>query len=114
MRRYGWRDVPKYDADGNYVGRDQIPLTLDRILHPEEGDNPVASPRHDLEVRYVADALQALAPDAFVRVDVPHFWGVPGLGHHNPDMAVMFGVRDPRNPTRTSSTARPRGSGRPS
>ena len=94
---YGHRDVLHYDADGKFVGSDMVPLTLEQVLHPEETDHPVSSARHDFEVRYLADACQALAPDALVTSDVPHYWGVENLGHHRPDVAVTFGVADLRS-----------------
>ena len=96
IARYGHRDVLTYDAAGKCVGWEMVPLTLEQVLHPEETDHPVSSARHDREVRYVADALQALAPTALVTSDVPHYWGVENLGHHRPDVAVAFGVADLR------------------
>ena len=93
---YGHRDVLHYDADGKCVGSEMVPLTLEQVLHPEETDYPVSSARHDFEVRYLATAFQGLAPAALVTSDVPHHWGVAGLGHHRPDVAVAFGISDLR------------------
>ena len=95
---YGHRDVLHYDADGKYLGSYMVPLTLEQVLHPEETDHPVADTFHQETVEYLGVALKALTAgrtDALVTSDVPHYWGVEGLGLHRPDIAVAFGVRDP-------------------
>lgn len=101
--RYGWRYVKRVLPDGN-VDFDQIPLTLEDVLHPELEDvMPQTSP-HDRDRNYLKDVFQrqvAGDPSALVLSDVLVFWDIPGLRQHSPDVSVFFGVRDPTAP-RTS------------
>ena len=96
LYRYGHRDVVTYDADGKSVW-EMVPLTLEQCLHPEEIDYPLADQFHNDTVFRLFGALKAVTadrPDAYVTSDMPHSWGVEGLGHHRPDVAVTFGVFD--------------------
>ena len=57
--RYGWRYVRQDRDDGTYV-TEQIPLTLEDVLHPEEGDqvthNVAPSASHSLPVQRAESA----------------------------------------------------------
>jgi Uma2 family endonuclease len=97
--RYGWRYVRRRLEDGNEV-LEQVPLTLEDVLHPEEGDFIVQSDLHHQLCTYFYDALRARVahdPSAVVLSDVRVAWDVPGLRPYGPDIAVIFGVRERRN-----------------
>src|SRR5947208_2757229 len=93
----GWRDIPRQLPDGSTVW-DQIPLTLEDALHPQEGDVIVMNSAHNRDWRYLQNVLEgrfADDPTALVLGDCKVLWedGV----HHSPDVAVIFGVRKPRD-----------------
>ena len=96
---YGWRYVRHADAEGG-AQFDQIPLTLEDVLHPQEGDFIVHSEAHERRSLYLYDVFGArLAddPSAVVLHDVRVAWDIPGLKAHGPDLAVIFGVRERKN-----------------
>src|SRR5262249_31727965 len=75
---------------------DQVPLTLEDVLHPEVGDFIVQTDAHDNDRAYLkavfklrlrADRTAAVLSDC--RVD----WNLPGIRPLGPDVAVFFGVR---------------------
>lgn len=93
--RYGWRYVRRTLPDGRTVF-DQVPLTLEDVLHPQEEDVIVHSDQHENIRVYLREALKArLAADPRVRVfsDLRFAWDVPGLKPLDPDVAIVFGVR---------------------
>lgn len=95
---YGWRDVYRELPDGRSVW-EQIPLTLEDQLHPQEGDHFVEGSQHDVERGYLRDVFKArLAdhPDVLVLSDQGVYWGDPDITHHSPDVCVIFGVREQR------------------
>ena len=97
--RYGWRYVQHEGEDGRLV-IEQVPLTLEDVLHPQEGDQVTHSEAHQRRCVYLYDVLRArLAddPSAVVLQDVRIAWDVPDLGAHGPDIAVILGVREHRN-----------------
>lgn len=97
--RYGWRYVQRKGEDGAML-TEQVPLTLEDVLHPREGDQVTHSDAHQRRRRYLCDVLEAqLArdPTAVVLDDVRIAWDVPDLGPHGPDIAVIPGVRARRN-----------------
>jgi hypothetical protein len=92
---YGWRDVYRVGPKGRKE-HVQVPLTRDDVLHPQEGDHIVQNDVHWDDVFYLHGVMKAqLAADATALVlsDVGIFWDVPGLDHHCPDVAVIFGIR---------------------
>jgi len=94
--RYGWRYVHHSRPDGSEE-IEQVPLTLDDVLHPEEGDFIVQNDQHVRFCNYLYDTLRgrlAHDPTAVVLYDVRVAWDVPGVRPHGPDLAVMFGVRE--------------------
>lgn len=96
---YGWRYVECVLADGS-VRLDQIPLTLEDVLHPQEGDQVTHSDVHQRICIYlfnVFSGLVAALPGAVVLHDVRVAWDVPGLKPHGPDLAVILGVRERKN-----------------
>lgn len=92
---YGWRYVPFRAANGRLDYHD-VPLTLEDVLHPQEGDQVTETVPHERRRRYLADALTArLAhdPSAVVLSDVLVVWGA-AMRSHSPDVAVILGVRE--------------------
>jgi colicin import membrane protein len=92
---HGWRYVKRVAPNGVET-IDQIPLTLDDVLHPREGDQVTESEVHERRRRYLAYVLAAhLADDAgaVVLSDVLIAWDVPGIRPMALDIAVVFGVR---------------------
>lgn len=92
---YGWRDTYRVGADGRkeYV---QVPLTPEDVLHPQEGDHIMQSNAHNDDAGYLKNVFTIrLSGDATARVfsDLAVYWDVAELGHHCPDIAVVFGVR---------------------
>jgi Uma2 family endonuclease len=90
---YGWRYVQRGDT------LEQVPLTLEDVLHPREGDVIPENTLHESDCRYLADvfATRALSPPrGLVTRDLLVNWGVPGMRNHSPDVAVFVGLsRDP-------------------
>jgi Uma2 family endonuclease len=96
--RYGWRYVRREQPDGT-VTWDEVPLTLEDVLHPREGDVIVQNTVHDDDWFYLGTVIKArcaVIPGAKVFRDVGINWDVPGLRHHSPDITVVFGVRSGR------------------
>jgi Uma2 family endonuclease len=97
--RYGWRYVRRELPDGNIVVEQQ-PLTLEDVIHPQEGDQVTESQPHERRRRYLADVFEARLsddPTAVVLSDVRVAWDVPGLRPLGPDIAVILGVRERKN-----------------
>ncbi len=91
--RYGWRYVRRVHPDGS-DSFDQVPLTLEDVLHPQEGDFHVLTDEHNDDCAYLKYALRKqLAGKAMVLSDHRVAWDKPGLEPHGPDIAVIFGVR---------------------
>ncbi len=96
---YGWRDVYHRQPDGTTVW-EQVPLTFEDVLHPQEGDHIVQNTLHDRDRDYIGDVLKfrfADVPGALVLRDVGVFWDDPELRHHSPDIALIRGVRHERD-----------------
>ncbi|WP_028460153.1 Uma2 family endonuclease [Chloroflexus sp. Y-396-1] len=97
--RYGWRYVRRPTPDDpNHL--EQVPLTLEDVLHPEVGDFIVHSDRHETDRMYLTAVLRArLEPhgQAIVLSDVRVAWDVPDLRPHGPDVMVIPGLRERRN-----------------
>ncbi|MFN8541353.1 MAG: Uma2 family endonuclease [Thermomicrobiales bacterium] len=93
--RYGWRYVAHEQADGKTT-YEQVPLTLEDVLHPQEEDHVVQGEEHIDWCFYLYAALRHLLshdPTAVVFQDLLFLWDIPGLKGHAPDIAVVFGVR---------------------
>jgi colicin import membrane protein len=92
--RYGWRHVHVQRADGT-EDIEQVPLTLEDVLHPEFGDHIVHSTAHAEDVnylKYVFDALLAGDVHAAVLSDCGVDWNLPGVRVVSPDSAIFFSV----------------------
>ncbi len=93
--RYGWRYVRKIRPNGTEVF-DQIPLTLEDVLHPEVGDFIVQTDPHDSDLVYLKTVFKARVnknSTAVVLSDCRVDWNIPGVKPLGPDIAVFFGVR---------------------
>lgn len=89
----GWRDVKRQLPDGRTI-IEQVPLTLEDALHPQEGDTILQNTVHNRDWRYLQDVFERrLAGDAHAVVlgDCKVLWE-DGI-HHSPDLAVILGVR---------------------
>ncbi|HEX8203510.1 MAG TPA: Uma2 family endonuclease [Isosphaeraceae bacterium] len=92
--RYGWRYVKVTRPDGS-IDFDQIPLTLEDVLHPEEEDFIVQTDEHDEGCLYLKSVIKARLdgdPSAVVLSDCRVAF-VPELRPVGPDVAVFFGGR---------------------
>jgi colicin import membrane protein len=92
---YGWRYVARPGRNGR-TEWDRIPLTLEDVLHPQEGDVLVPGDPHADDCTYLRDvAKDRHADDDSVAIltDCDIYWDIPGLKNHRPDLAVIFGVK---------------------
>jgi Uma2 family endonuclease len=92
---YGWRMVRRKGHNGRETW-ERVPLTLEDVLHPEFGDVHVLSDPHTEDCTYLRTVLKDRhAADRSVAIlnDCGIFWDKPGLKHHSPDLAVIFGVK---------------------
>ncbi len=96
---YGFRDEPVRLADGSHV-TERIPLTLEDHLHPHEGDRFMEDSVHYLACVYLFEVFRsrlAKDPTALVLSNTGIYWDDLTLGHHGPDVAVIRGIRRPRD-----------------
>ncbi|MDN5271862.1 Uma2 family endonuclease [Chloroflexus sp. MS-CIW-1] len=97
--RYGWRYVRRPTPD-DPDHLEPVPLTLEDVLHPEEGDFIVHSDRHETDRMYLTAVLRArleVHGRAIVLSDVRVAWDVPDLRPHGPDVMVIPGLRERRD-----------------
>lgn len=93
--RYGWRYVRVKQPDGTEAF-DQVPLTLEDVLHPEVGDFIVETDAHDSDRVYLKDVFKARAAgilEAVVLGNCRVDWNLPGVRPLGPDIAVFVGVK---------------------
>ena len=105
--RFGWRYQWQIGADGTKQWV-RVPLTLDDVLHPQEGDHIPESRQQEKDRRYLASVLEwrlADNPRALVLSDCLINWGVRGLRNHSPDISVFDGVANPNRDWRTFAVA---------
>src|SRR5947209_20359519 len=80
--RYGWRYVRRVLADGRKT-LEQVPLTLEDVLHPQEGDFHVLTDEHNDDCAYLKYALRKqFAGKAMVLSDHRIAWPQPGPKPH--------------------------------
>jgi colicin import membrane protein len=97
---YGRRYLRRRDADGRET-LEEVPLTLEDLLYPQEGDEIPMRPQHQIECAYLANVLRArYAEDPSVAVlsDCLIDWGVAEQRNHQPDVSVFRDVRTPPDP----------------
>jgi colicin import membrane protein len=93
--RYRWRFVRVTRPDGTEAV-DQIPLTLEDVLHPEVGDYIVQTDSHGTDLAYLKEVFKVrLEHDrtAVVLSDRQVNWTITGVKPLSPDIAVFFGAR---------------------
>ena len=91
----GWRDVWQKDTNGRRQ-LVMVPLTVEDILHPQEGDHIANNDEHAEDVTYLRGVFQSIlaaVAGALVLTDVPIYWDDRTLRHHSPDVSVIFGTR---------------------
>jgi colicin import membrane protein len=92
---YGYRNARRKGPNGRLEWT-RVPLTLLDVLHPQEGDVHVLSDPHTEDYTYLRTILKernANDPSVAILSDCGIFWDQPGLEHHSPDLAVIFGVK---------------------
>jgi hypothetical protein len=98
---YGWRYVKRVGANGkDSFGK--VLLTLEDVLHPEEGDYIPQNMAHRGDENYLYDIFQARESRldrGLVAGDCLIDWGIPGVRNHDVDIAVFdrLKVRPPRD-----------------
>ncbi len=93
--RYGWRSVKRILTDGTEAW-DEVPLTLDEVLHPQEDYVISENTIHEPERGHLAGAFRTRLSrlhNGHVFSDCIIDWDVPGLGNHSPDISVFEDVR---------------------
>jgi hypothetical protein len=105
---YGWRYVKKVLPDGS-VDLVEVPLTLEDLLHPEEGDVIPENEFHRTDAVYLEPIFHERArrlPGGYVLGDRLVNWGLPGVRNHCPDLVVFRDVANLlRGPSRPSGCA---------
>ncbi|GIW01228.1 Uma2 family endonuclease [Roseiflexus sp.] len=89
------RTVP----DGS-IAFEQVPLTPEDVLHPQEGDQVTHSNLHRHICVYLYTVLRrrlAGVTGAVVLYDVRIAWDDLALKAHRPDLAAIFGIREHKN-----------------
>ena len=99
---YGWRYVTRLHRENGEEWEETVlvPLTYDDMLHPEEGDIVAHTPLHHRICAYLVAVIESWARSqsgVVVLPDVRIEWDIPDLKAHGPDIAVIFGVREPQN-----------------
>lgn len=92
--RLGWRFVKVRQPNGT-ESYEQVPLTEEDVLFPEEGDFIVQTDYHYIDIQYLWALFRAwLAADLdpLVLGDCRVDWNIPGVRPLGPDVAVFFGV----------------------
>jgi Uma2 family endonuclease len=95
--RYGWRFVRRVGPDRQEKW-EQVPLTLEDVLHPQEGDVIPENSVQEQERGDLARIFRRRLPPAargLVLSDCLIDWGVPGIGNHSADIAVFTGLKRP-------------------
>jgi Uma2 family endonuclease len=97
---YGWRFVRKTLPDGR-EHLVQVPLTLEDVLHPKEGDVIPERHQHEGERGDLTRTLRSRGDrldHGLVLSDCIIDWGIPGVPNHSPDISVFEGLTGEREP----------------
>jgi Uma2 family endonuclease len=97
---FGYRYVRREGANGQET-LEQVPLTLEDLLHPQEDYEIVQTTLHDQERTHLAELCRARLPVELkpqVVSDLRVDWGVAGIRSHAPDLAVFADVDRPLDP----------------
>jgi Uma2 family endonuclease len=105
---YGWRFVRCKLPDGAEESV-EVPLTVEDLLHPREGDCIPENSLHSWERAYLYQVIGArLGKRPTIRVfsDCIIRWGIRGLRNHSPDISVFGNVREKERLWKTFPVAR--------
>src|SRR4051794_198188 len=105
---YGWRYVTKRRPDGTEV-QEQVPLSAEDVLHPQEGDFIMQNTAHTRDLTYLQDVLQQRLsgrPGADACSACRVAWNPAGTYAPGPDIAVFLSGVDPAPNFGTFNTAR--------
>ncbi len=96
---YGYRWIRVKTAEGKTVS-EQVPLTREDLLDPQEDDHVSNRSWHDLTTGRLGEILRTLfatrgRDDVLVNANVKMLWQDPGIKRVDPDLAVIPGVDDP-------------------
>jgi len=94
--RLGWRNVPRTLPDGE-VEFEQVPLTLEDLLFPEESDHAMNHPAHAEDCYYLYGCLKMLlaeVPRSLVLTDCRVDFNIPGVRPLGPDVAAFLDVAE--------------------
>ncbi len=100
--KYGWRFVKRVQPNGE-VDFEQIPLTLEDVLHPEEEDQIPMRPIHALDCTYLHSVFRTrpLGPAVgYVSFDLRIDFQAGGVRPVSPDVAVFVGLNREPDPDR--------------
>src|SRR4051794_16688819 len=96
--RFGYRLVKHSQPDGS-ITYEQVPLTIEDVLHPEPDDVIPVRPIHAIDCRYLVSVFRVRAaaelssqPIVYVSDDPLVDWGVPGQRNTSPDVGVFVGL----------------------
>jgi colicin import membrane protein len=94
--RLGWRYKTVIRADGTKTV-EEVPLTEEDLLYPEEGDFAVETPAHVVDFEYCHISLTSFYvedPKVVVLGNCRVDYGVEGVRPLGPDILVIFDVRE--------------------
>ncbi|MCP4663501.1 MAG: hypothetical protein GY856_49580, partial [bacterium] len=99
-RVYGSRWVEVEDADGS-ISVEEVPLMWKDLFDPREGDRLMHSPEHGKTIRDIGARLDCFydgqdRDDVAVYDDVRIEWKRPGVRPACPDVAVIPGIKKPK------------------
>src|SRR5262245_11207201 len=109
--KYGWRFVKRVLPDGT-TALDEVPLTLEDVLHPQEDDVIPERSLQEQERGYLAWVFRTrLRPEngGLVLSDCLVNWGVPGVRNTSPDVSAFADLRVPHNPEKGTFQLKPSG-----
>ncbi len=92
---YCLRYIDRVRPDGT-VEVETVLLTLEDVLHPQEGDVIPENSVHEAERRYLSDtchAREARLERGLILSDCLVDWGIDGLGNHSPDISVFSDLK---------------------
>ena len=95
---YGYRYLQRPGTNGDVV-HDQVPLTLEDVLHPLEDDVISENTDHNNERDYIKRACRSRLrrrTGALVMSDCIIDWDHPTIRPMSPDVSVIFEVADPQ------------------
>jgi Uma2 family endonuclease len=92
--RLGWRYVKEITPEGEVIIQ-QVPLTDEDVLHPQEGDFIMITERHDRVRVYLKEAIKSFVglQDILVLSDHRIDWGSKYGWAHGPDVVAFSDVQ---------------------